>query len=217
MSETQIVYVLTNSAMPGLVKIGMTNSSEIENRLKQLYTTGVPVPFKCEFACKVKDADTIENALHFAFSDFRINLNREFFKISHEKIIAVLKHMEVNEVTTEVNSEMESEVDREDIRSAEKLRRSRRPTMRFQVLGIPIGARLEFKDGSKIVTVVSDRNVDFDGAEMSLTMATRRVLKLPDDYPLQPSPYWIYNNKQVYEIYEEYYSNYDSSETEDVA
>ncbi|MEN9670014.1 MAG: hypothetical protein RL018_291 [Pseudomonadota bacterium] len=37
----QIVYVLTNPAMPGLIKIGMTTQMEVEARMKQLYSTGV--------------------------------------------------------------------------------------------------------------------------------------------------------------------------------
>lgn len=59
----QIVYVLTNPAMPGLVKIGKTTQLEVEDRMKQLYGTGVPVPFDCVFACKVKDAGEVEKAL----------------------------------------------------------------------------------------------------------------------------------------------------------
>ena len=49
-----IVYVLSNRAMPGLVKIGMTTRPELDTRLKELYTTGVPVPFDVEYACEVK-------------------------------------------------------------------------------------------------------------------------------------------------------------------
>jgi len=66
-NNSQIVYVLSNPAMPGLVKIGKTNQLEVEERMKQLYGTGVPVPFDCEFACKVKDAAEVEKALHLAF------------------------------------------------------------------------------------------------------------------------------------------------------
>jgi hypothetical protein len=36
-TTNQIVYVLTNPAMPGLVKIGKTTQFEIEERMKQLY------------------------------------------------------------------------------------------------------------------------------------------------------------------------------------
>ena len=48
--EYGIVYLLTNPVMPGLVKIGMTTQKEIEQRMKELYTTGVPLPFECQFA-----------------------------------------------------------------------------------------------------------------------------------------------------------------------
>ena len=51
--EYGIVYLLTNPVMPGLVKIGMTTQEDIDKRMKELYTTGVPVPFECKFACKV--------------------------------------------------------------------------------------------------------------------------------------------------------------------
>ena len=56
--------------MPGLVKIGMTTQEDIDKRMKELYTTGVPVPFECQFACKVKKGDCakIEKTLHMAFT-----------------------------------------------------------------------------------------------------------------------------------------------------
>ena len=59
--EYGIVYLLTNPVMPGLVKIGMTTQKEIEQRMKELYTTGVPLPFECQFACKVKKTDCAKN------------------------------------------------------------------------------------------------------------------------------------------------------------
>lgn len=87
--EYGIVYLLTNPVMPGLVKIGMTTQEDIDKRMKELYTTGVPVPFECQFACKVKKGDCakIEKALHTAFAPQRINANREFFRIQVEQAI----------------------------------------------------------------------------------------------------------------------------------
>ena len=82
-----IVYVLTNSAMPGLVKIGMTTRDSVDARMKELYSTGVPVPFECAYACEVSSSDCvkIENALHTAFAPNRVNANREFFQYPHAK------------------------------------------------------------------------------------------------------------------------------------
>ena len=58
-----IVYVLTNPAMPGLVKIGYTTQEDAGGRLAQLYTTGVPVPFTLEFACRVPNAEEVKGRL----------------------------------------------------------------------------------------------------------------------------------------------------------
>ena len=50
MNEKRIVYILTNEAMPGLIKIGYTDKS-IEERMKELSRhTGVPLPFSCFYA-----------------------------------------------------------------------------------------------------------------------------------------------------------------------
>ena len=52
---SEIVYILTNEAMPGYVKIGMTNNSLLE-RMKQLDRTNIPLPFECYYACEVENA-----------------------------------------------------------------------------------------------------------------------------------------------------------------
>ena len=64
-----IVYVLTNPAMPGIVKIGMTDRLEVQPRMRDLYTTGVPLPFDCVIAREIEDKEAaeIERALHTAF------------------------------------------------------------------------------------------------------------------------------------------------------
>lgn len=206
-NASQIVYVLTNPAMPGLVKIGMTTQLEVEERMRQLYSTGVPVPFDCAYACQVKDAQEVEKALHFAFGNGRINPNREFFKIEAERVIAVLKLLKVEDITNQVERSIESEVDAADKQSAQNLKDSRRPRMNFHELNIPNGSVLVFKDGQAQVIVTSEKKVDFNGVQFSLTAVTRKVLKLPDDYPLQPSPYWTYNGKTVKEIYEDFHDS----------
>jgi hypothetical protein len=207
LTQSQIVYVLTNPAMPGLVKIGMTTKIEVVDRMRQLYGTGVPVPFDCAFACQVNDAAEVESALHFAFGMTRINPNREFFKIEPERVIAVLRLLKVDEVTDQFEQALEADVPQLDIQSAKELKKSRRPTMNFKELDIPVGAVLVFADRPSVTaTVLSERKVDYQGEECSLTSATRKVLGLADDYPLQPSPYWMYNNKTVREIYEAFHN-----------
>ncbi len=66
------VYVLTNPAMPNMIKIGKMERI-VELRLTDLYSTNGYLPFKCEYATKVKDLDKTEESLHAAFSPNRVN------------------------------------------------------------------------------------------------------------------------------------------------
>ena len=202
----QIVYVLTNPAMPGLVKIGKTTQSEVDGRMRQLYGTGVPVPFDCAFACQVKDAHEVEKALHFAFGNTRVNPNREFFKIEAERVISVLRLLKVEEVTEEFENKIEADTAEIDKQSAEIYKEAIRPKMNFHELDIPTGSILISKNGKLQVKVVEAKKVELNGQIMSLTMATRRLLGLPDNQPIQPSPYWTYHNQTVKEIYDSYHS-----------
>ena len=61
-----IVYVLTNPAMPGMVKIGKTARESVEARLNELYSTGVPLPFECVYAARVVNETEVEQAFHQA-------------------------------------------------------------------------------------------------------------------------------------------------------
>ena len=92
------VYVLTNPAMPGMVKIGKT-TRDVSLRLLDLYSTGVPLPFECEYAALVKDVDKTEKAFHNAFEQSRVNPKREFFNIKPLQAIDLLKLMAIQDVT----------------------------------------------------------------------------------------------------------------------
>lgn len=77
-----IVYVLTNAAMPGLVKIGKTSRGSVDARLSELYSTGVPVSFECAFAGRTEDKHKVEKAFHHTFGPYRINPTKEVFSSS---------------------------------------------------------------------------------------------------------------------------------------
>ena len=78
------VYVLTNPAMPNMVKIGKT-TRDVELRLADLYSTGVPLPFECEYAAKVKDVDKTEKAFHTAFHRIELILKENFLILIQSK------------------------------------------------------------------------------------------------------------------------------------
>lgn len=74
------VYILTNQAMPKLVKIGLTRKDP-RIRASDLYTTGVPQPFKVYAKLKVSNPEAVEAKLHKRFNRYRVNHNREFFTV----------------------------------------------------------------------------------------------------------------------------------------
>ena len=87
--EAGIIYILSNPAMPGLVKLGKTTN--LPARLKSLYSTGVPVPFHCVFAKRLGNYHEVERKLHAGLRSHRENENREFFRIAEEEVINFLK------------------------------------------------------------------------------------------------------------------------------
>ena len=205
MPSYSVVYVLTNPAMPNLVKIGRTNQEEASSRIAQLYTTGVPVPFKLEYACRVTNSEEVEKALHVAFGPNRINPRREFFSISPEQAIAVLRLLHTEDATKAV-SEQPTELDPQSVQAGEQLT-SRRPNLNFHEMGIPDGATLLSIHDETVVTVIGPRHVKLRDEELSLTAATRIVLEL--DYRVAPSRHWTFNGRLLSEIYDETYHSTD--------
>jgi hypothetical protein len=85
------VYVLTNKAMPGLVKIGFSTRSP-EERAVELSTTGVPFPFVVAFSAEVENAVEAEAATHLALTEHRVSSAREFFRISVESAVSAIEN-----------------------------------------------------------------------------------------------------------------------------
>lgn len=199
------MYVLSNPAMPGLIKIGKTSQQEVKERMRQLYTTGVPLPFNCEYACRVTNCAQVESALHLAFGNSRINSSREFFQIEPERVIAVLKLLAVANVTPQIEGYLSENVSIEEKAAADKLKSSRRPPMNFVEMGIPIGSTLFYKEGDTQVTVVEEKKILFNGNVCSLTAATREIMGL--EYSVQPAAHWSFQGRSLREIYNETYAN----------
>lgn len=204
MPESQIVYVLTNPAMPSLVKVGKTTQGDVEQRMSQLYSTGVPYPFECVYAVEVEDCSKVESALHMAFGPNRVNPKREFFDIEAEQAIAILKLLGNKDMTPQINSELNSNISEVEKSSAVNAKK-KRPNMNFEEMGIPRGSIITYGADEEIfVEIVSDRKVKYKNEIMSLTKATKLILEL--DYSVQPARHWIYDGKTLKEIYDDTYS-----------
>jgi hypothetical protein len=120
---SEIVYVLSNPAMPGLHKIGMTDKDDLTIRMNKLYTTGVPLPFDCVYACIVKDNAIVEKAMHDKFAKQRVNPQREFFKLKPTRIVKAIKQYEVEDITSNFRVDFDSLLTEEEKDARRKSRR----------------------------------------------------------------------------------------------
>jgi hypothetical protein len=74
--------------MPGLVKIGYTEKDDVNERKDELYyqgKPGVPFPFILEHSKYTVCPDKAEDEIHKRLWEYRINEDREFFKIKASK------------------------------------------------------------------------------------------------------------------------------------
>jgi len=191
--------------MPNLVKIGKTAQDDPETRVSQLYTTGVPVPFDIEYACKVPNPTEVEAALHVAFAPNRINPRREFFEIEPEQAIAVLRVINNVEDVTDLFKNDDGDIKQQEKNAADRLRIKRRPNLNFDEMGIPIGAEINSLRNDDYAIVVEPKKVSYGvHPAISLSAATREMMGI--DYNLAPAPYWEYEGRSLKEIYDETYN-----------
>ncbi len=73
------VYILTNPAMPGLVKIGHTARHPDIRAAELSAATGVPGRFVVAWSHPVRDHEALESLAHGRLDRYRVNANREFF------------------------------------------------------------------------------------------------------------------------------------------
>ncbi len=106
-TEPGIVYAATNPLMPGLVKIGGTSRANVQVRLDELYSTGVPAPFTCEIARRVDRYLEVESALHTVFEPSRVPSGREFFKVTLNQVAAALELAGGEDVMPQSDDEVE--------------------------------------------------------------------------------------------------------------
>lgn len=187
----EIVYVLINEAMPGYAKIGRT--TDLEQRIRSLDTTGVPLPFECYYACTVTDANFVEKQLHNAFDDHRVRSNREWFEIAPDRIAAALRIAQIAEVTPKRDF-VESAEDQAALDKA----RVRLSNFNFAMVKIPVGATLTFvKNQDVICQVVDNRSVLFNDQIVSISAATQ--MALGDKRPVRGPLYWEYEGESLVE------------------
>ncbi len=225
MSST--IYVLSNPAMPETVLIGYSRKENISGEIADLYTASVPAPFKCELAASVENAREVLALIHSIFANARISPDRDFFKVSSDQVMAVLKLAGGKDVTpgedgtvaaaaaeaapAPANGRRRATNGRRRPRRGQaksasgRKRRRRRPNLNFKQLSIEPGSVLVGRDGTEVI-VHDDRQVSYQDEVMFITPATRRMLGLDDNAVVSAGQYWTYNGRKVSELYDEFHS-----------
>jgi hypothetical protein len=82
------VYVITNKAMPGLIKVGYS-MKDPELRAAELNHAGSPHPYVVDYEVLVEEPRDVEQTVHGRLRDRREG--KEWFRLSAEEAIAVIK------------------------------------------------------------------------------------------------------------------------------
>ena len=91
-SEIGFIYVLSNPAMPGLLKIGFTQHSDTKRRVLELSkNTAVPLHFVLEFEHLLENPAQYERLIHARLSQYRVSPDKEFFKIDVESAGKIIR------------------------------------------------------------------------------------------------------------------------------
>lgn len=193
--DNNTVYILTNEAMEGYVKIGRTDN--LQKRLQDLYNTSVPVPFECHYAAQIEDrsASEVEDLLHKLFDKQRANSRREFFEIDPNEAVIALRLCPHKEVTPG------QELDQEDVQALTRVSK-KADRFNFNMVNIPKGAMLHFsRDPTIVCTVIDSRRIEFEGEETSLSAAALNVLRRmnPGSYnnPVSGPLYWVFESETL--------------------
>lgn len=191
-----IIYVLTNEAMPGLVKIGLTTDS-VESRISNLSSgSAVPLPFECHYAAEIPEhmnLEKVEKTLHQLFSEHRVNPKREFFRIEPEKAVLALSIGNFKEATPG-----KADIDPAEAQALEKAKEQRRSRINLAALGINPGDVLVLsRDESVTATVLPGSKVSYKGEPYSLSGAALKALQEMDykSTSVSGSSYWMFEGE----------------------
>lgn len=91
MASYGFVYVLKNSGMPDLYKIGCTERSPHARAEELSSSSGVPQPFEVVCYAEVKDCFGFERCMHDWLKTSRVNPSREFFDANLRFVMSLMK------------------------------------------------------------------------------------------------------------------------------
>ena len=184
-----VIYILTNPSFPDYVKIGYAD--DIEKRLKQLNRSEcVPFAFRV-YATYEVNSRLSDLKIHSIIDKLNPDLRsidefngqkrvREFYAMRPEEAFAILEAMaEIHDCKDKLTLIKPNAAEAEEEKLAQEIdteNHEKAENFSFSKCQIPIGAEIEYYDNPAIkCKVVSDRKVEYQGKEMSLTAAAKII------------------------------------------
>jgi hypothetical protein len=111
------LYVLVNSSMPGLVKVGKTVRDPDQRANELSGVTGVATPFVVAFDLHFADCDSAEKFVHIQLTrrGLRENESREFFRIRVSEVVNILLFAAEQEKVTRSQSVIPDHINNADV------------------------------------------------------------------------------------------------------
>lgn len=197
-----LLYFAQNPAFQHLTKIGKTSKLLVEDR--GLTGSNVPEDFNYLAVLECENVDWAEKKVHEQFNKFRHYSNNgrktEFFWSGCIKtaIKYALDLKGVHDSTKEETEEVEVFTESGETKT------QRTPQTTFEMIGLPIGAEVYFKNNQSFrATIVDDKNqVTYNGERFSIS----RLAILLDNKTggnsthLNGFQYFYYNDKKLWDL-----------------
>lgn len=189
------IYIMTNPALTGMVKIGY--ATDVEARRQQLSTTALPYDYEI-YATYETPGKLEDKKLHKLIDnlnpDLRVSKNREFFVMAPEDAYELLESIAM------ISGSQDKLVRVAPVASAASDQKVKKPPMNFAKCGIPVGAELVFIEDPTIkVIVVDDRKVQYNDNLTSLSAVAGEI----KGYNVAGPRFFTYNGKLIADIAEE--------------
>ena len=96
------VYILDNPSLEGMVKIVATTKKPSKRCLELSSSTSIPTPFNIVYSQPSMNPFKVESIVHTILDEYRVNKNREFFKVNIDQTINLIEDIE-NRLDTNYN------------------------------------------------------------------------------------------------------------------
>lgn len=188
------IYIMTNPAYPGYVKIGATQR-DVESRRKEL-SSQTGVMFNFEIYATYQTKGNLQDKNFHRIIDklnptLRANKKREFYKMEPEAALDLL--MAIAEIAGDTENVTKWVED-----SSENDIKNKKSPFSFTSAGIKPGTYITFTENEDIkVKVLDDRKIEYNGKPTSLSDLARKLLDLK--HPVQGTLYFSYDNETLNE------------------